>query len=317
LCSADTAVAGECFFSSDGRCVRCDTSTTIAAATVLGACLAAALVAWVALACRWPPLYRRLRAAVSLVSDSGTLKITVVWLQITAALNTVAGGWPQWALDQTGIKWVRVSNLSTSGTGLECLIGRLADPRWNLLAYLLLPVALSALIVAAVLCRMALAQLRGGWRFTAAPSASRSPSSANDQRLVTDPALSPVDHSDDGDDYHETDDQERKRLLEIESSKDPAVEVEAAAEGWQASAWEWGRYMWLWMVYFLYFGLTSRTLEVFSCVEEPVEAERFMASLPWLRCVPYVTLFCKQRCLCACVCVCVCVCGACAGVRVR
>ncbi|ELR24640.1 leucine rich repeat domain containing protein [Acanthamoeba castellanii str. Neff] len=288
LCSVDTAADGECFFSSDGRCVRCNTSTTIAAATVLGACLAAALVAWAALACRWPPLYRRLRAAVSLVSDSGTLKITVVWLQITAALNTVAGGWPQWALDQTGIKWVRVSNLSTSGTGLECVIGRLADPRWNLLAYLLLPVALSALIVAAVLCRMALTQLRG-WRFTAAPSASRSPSSASDQRLVTDPAaLSPVNHSDDDDDndYHQQGDEERKQLLTFESINDAALELEAAAEGWQASAWEWGRYMWLWMVYFLYFGLTSRTLEVFSCVEEPVEAERFMASLPWLRCVP-------------------------------
>jgi len=48
--------------------------------------------------------------------------------------------------------------------------------------------------------------------------------------------------------------------------------------------WSKGMYLWLYILYFLYYGLANRTLEVFNCNEEPVTRVRYMQMLPWMEC---------------------------------
>ena len=50
----------------------------------------------------------------------------------------------------------------------------------------------------------------------------------------------------------------------------------------------WGLYIWLYILYFLYYGLANRALEVFNCNEEPITRTRYLQQNPWLECSLYV-----------------------------
>ena len=50
----------------------------------------------------------------------------------------------------------------------------------------------------------------------------------------------------------------------------------------------WGLYVWLYILYFLYYGLANRALEVFNCNEEPITRTRYLQQTPWLECSLYV-----------------------------
>ena len=50
----------------------------------------------------------------------------------------------------------------------------------------------------------------------------------------------------------------------------------------------WGLYVWLYILYFLYYGLANCALEVFNCNEEPITLTRYLQQTPWLECSLYV-----------------------------
>jgi hypothetical protein len=68
-----------------------------------------------------------------------------------------------------------------------------------------------------------------------------------------------------------------QRLLEGQASATPA-------------RWTFGLYLWMYVLYFLYFEMARRALEVFNCPEEPLTGVPYMQNLPWLRCSLYAPL---------------------------
>lgn len=274
-----TASDESCYFSSNGQCLRCSEIETIAISTTVAVCILAALVLWALLIIRWPKVYRSLLDKVNSISNSGTFKIALVWIQITITIN---GGWPTWVLDETGvIKWLRLTNLSTTGIGLECIANWLSDPRWNLLMYLMLPPAITLFLFVAVCLRLSITRMWTGLahhhRYRSAllldSPTTKSPAELSLGSLNADQASEPAMDS----------------SVPLLQASPPQSEDMTSESRWQPNAWEWGRYMWLWSLYFLFFGLAHRTFDVFSCIEEPVTGELYLASQPWLSCSTYAS----------------------------
>lgn len=86
----------DCYFRSKSACVKCESIAKT------GAILAAVVVAAVVgiafgfyLFNYRKAFYLKLRQTMNLISDSGTLKILLLYLQTTSSLNNI---WPDWAL---------------------------------------------------------------------------------------------------------------------------------------------------------------------------------------------------------------------------
>lgn len=290
-----------CYFSSRGRCLRCDLTLTVVVATILGVAVIALALFLAYLFVFRNRFYVKIRRVGAIILDSGTLKILLVFVQTTASLN---GLWPEWAM-ANGMRWLNISNLSTSGTGVECVFHFMNDPVLNLLAYLLVLPALTGLIAALVLLRAGIAWLRrrSGDTSSATSSAVPSPAinrsadvaselvgheltpEASDVREPSDaPAAPPHDESLPLLLSSSASKAERQPLLQAQPGSHQLEAAAAADDEWQPRPWHWGIYAWMYLLYFLYFELANRTLAVFNCVAEPVTGDKYLSMLPWLRC---------------------------------
>ncbi|ELR23480.1 leucine rich repeat domain containing protein, partial [Acanthamoeba castellanii str. Neff] len=278
LCShCMCASPSDCFFRSGSRCIQCSEAAIVG--FTLGVCVfvLGAVVLLVAMhVWRDRTLLARLRKAAREVGDSGALKIFLVFAQTTAMLNAT---WPEWVLSR-GMRYLDLFNASTDGTGIECLLNWMSDPVWNLATFFLVIPLATALIVLIVLARMAYLWRRGRLGLGTPP-----PPADVDNNVY------PVDkggRQDDNDDSVG-----RSYVVELTPRLREEEVLLASRRSRDKPAgrpWYGGIYAWLWVVWFLLFELTNRSLAVFDCVDEPHansnsnSNSRFMASLPWLRC---------------------------------
>lgn len=221
-------------------------------------------------------LLARLRKAAREVGDGGALKIFLVFAQTTAMLNTT---WPEWVLSR-GMRYLDLFNASTDGTGIECLLNWMSDPVWNLATFFLIIPLATALIGLIVLARMAYLWRRGRLGLGTPPAAGVD----NDAHPV---AKGGRQGDDNGDSVG------RSYVVELTPRLREEEVMLASRSGAKPMGrpWHGGIYAWLWVVWFLLFELTNRSLGVFDCVDEPHADSNssFMASLPWLRCSSYAT----------------------------
>jgi len=174
--------------------------------------------------------------------------------------------WPHW-LYAEGLNLLSITNAQLNGLGFECFIPQLNDPINNLLATLLLVPVLSVILAVILLFTsyilpLFLSCLKVLWQRV----------KGGGGRLLQ---------------VVEDFDENVGNVQEAEPRRrdSRAAKEETGAE--KGNMKLWGAYLWIYMLYFVYYGLANRTLEVFNCSQEEITEIRYMARLPWLQCSMY------------------------------
>ncbi len=295
--------------------MRCeDQEKTIAIVVCIGVAVIAILVVYIYLIKFQSHFYQKLRRKINLITQSGSLKILLLYLQITASLNSA---WPEWAILR-GMSWLNISNMKTSGLGWECLMPFLSNPYYNLLSTLLLVPIITIAILCLVSGRRCYSlvmncyhERRGGHQTTIHQNGSEedlpdsSTSSAGEGnetmtvKLETNQttsertmlisrlnplALEDITSRDETTDEVESSDCHHPSEEPITTEQVGGLSAAEMSEDFDAPPFIWGLSIWMYALYFLYFELATRTLETFNCPVEPITERQFMQSLPWLQC---------------------------------
>ena len=162
--------------------------------------------------------------------------------------------WPHW-LYAEGFNLLSITNVQLSGLGFECFFPQLSDPIYNLLATLLLVPTLSVFLATILLLTSFLLPL-----FKC--------------------CLGMIWQRANGGRGHVEEDFENIGNVQEAAPKRGKEEIGDEKGNMRM----WGAYLWIYMLYFVYYGLANRTLEVFNCSSEEVTGIRYMAKLPWLQC---------------------------------
>jgi len=215
--------------------------------------------------------------------------VLLIFLQITASINTA---WPGWVYSN-GINLLKITNVQTTSLGLACLIPDLSEPTIDLLATLLLVPVLTLMILVGIVVYRYLAPVMSQC-FYVVTSLFRKCDKADYEEVKgddnEDPEISsecsdlangPTDEAQELVDEDEGEDEEVSNKLEVKP---------ASPEEEQRTTWQWGMYGWLYILYFLYFNLANRSLEVFNCPAEPGTHVKYMETLPWLECSTYAPI---------------------------
>ena len=165
-----------------------------------------------------------------------------------------------------------ISNLQPNGLGLSCLIPFLSVAQTELLIYLLLvPGFTIFLLVSLPLFHYGTPLVKNLWRCC---WATRKKGEASESLLSAEEVVRKEGETTTREDSISSNGKEgRGNNGDTEVGRLQKVPI-----------WSKGLYVWLYILYFLYYGLANRTLEVFNCNEEPVTRIRYMQVLPWMEC---------------------------------
>ncbi len=278
-CPSDAFLRPPCYFWSYDKCIRC---TAIGVSLGIFSSLAFVLIA---IGLLFAYLYKfqtqlcsNLKRVKDLILDSGTLKILVTYLQITASLNNT---WPEWALSK-GLRYLGIVNLATAGLGLECLLPFMGDPYYNFLSHLLaIPGITIGLIILILLLRTTsplvdcLTSILLGRR----PSRTATMDDTNLYLSMGEGhgGSSSINQIYGREGSMATEPQLLTNITTISDDMRPQNTTFSGAM-WRAV------YIWVYALYFLYFELTNRSLAVFNCDEELITGRLYMQTMPWLEC---------------------------------
>ena len=207
--------------------------------------------------------------------------------------------WPHWVYSN-GMNLLSVSNVQVTGLGLACFIPALADPANNLLSNLLL-VPILTLILLTFLClarflppfQPIIATILIYWRWCTNMGYSVVPVETEETVRVEVEEF-PVRENDEeaeeeGRGGHNSEEVEvALGTGVINDYEDDDEDEDGTKEKNRIGLRHWGLYIWLYILYFLYYGLANRALEVFNCNEEPITRTRYLQQTPWLECSLYV-----------------------------
>eukprot|EP01087_Luapelamoeba_hula_P008617 TRINITY_DN2168_c0_g1_i1.p1 TRINITY_DN2168_c0_g1~~TRINITY_DN2168_c0_g1_i1.p1 ORF type:complete len:1403 (-),score=152.50 TRINITY_DN2168_c0_g1_i1:21-4229(-) len=300
LCSRCTCeTPSDCYYRKNNRCIACESPSR--SYSVIGAVLGSAgivLIVIFALNYFWPVAYKQLKEAFDTVSESGTLKVMLIFVQSTAALNVV---WPDWISEHV-MQYLQLSNGQAFALGLTCVLPVLADPVNEQLAYLLIIPLLTVGLIFLIAFAYAFKAIAKQCRVYVLPFVDLPAISQSSRRLW---GLSNI--VDDGDCDGASVSNNHRSLYGnyntiISSTPHPrklsdigTAETDGSPQAKYASpiailSWRWGVFAWLFILYFFFFDLSNRALRVFNCIQDPWLSEHasHMQSLPWIHCSLYV-----------------------------
>ncbi len=184
-----------------------------------------------------------------ILNNSGKIRILIVYWQTSSLLNN---RWPGWTL-KYGMRFLSLFDPQTTEFGFECFLPFLSDPFKDLLTnMLLMPIILGLLILFLVVSVL--------WKKMkkSRPSWMSLPFRSNKT-----PAFS-----------METDENE------------VTSEINTGSHKWSIFRQKmlWMTNVWLFVLWFCYFQLSSKSFAVFSCSSESHTGREYVASIPWLEC---------------------------------
>ena len=176
--------------------------------------------------------------------------------------------------------------------GVACIIPALSDPTNDLLAALLLVPILTLILLTGLLVYRYLVPLLYlflGFMVALGRKCMNFDYEKIEMEQTTDTEIDGTCGNSGEEEYGPITETDRNE--EDEDEKEGELQEIGSMTAPERSTWQWGLYGWLYMLYFLYYSLANRSLEVFNCGAEPVTHVRYMQNLPWLECSMYVPLF--------------------------
>eukprot|EP01087_Luapelamoeba_hula_P003590 TRINITY_DN1338_c0_g1_i6.p1 TRINITY_DN1338_c0_g1~~TRINITY_DN1338_c0_g1_i6.p1 ORF type:complete len:1418 (-),score=229.95 TRINITY_DN1338_c0_g1_i6:3-4058(-) len=263
----------DCYYRRHNQCSRCEApevTYSILGAVVLSIVLI--VLAVMALRIFLPVAFTHLKQAFECIAESGTLKVLLIYLQTTIALN---GVWPTWVA-QHGIHVLELANGQVIALGLPCIIPALGKPVWEQLIYLMI------IPVATVGLAFVVGFVYGFRRLLPfilpKPSKYAQVGIVNDYKVVSTTSIdTPIIEGEA--------DSEEAIEGDAESDEGDGDGTKAVVAGHWLLTWRWGVSVWMFFVYFFFFNLANRALRVFNCVADPLlNGSRYMQTLPWVQC---------------------------------
>ena len=198
----------------------------------------------------------------------------LIFVQMTASMNDM---WPSWVYSN-GMNLLSVSNVQVTGLGLACFIPALADPANDLLSNLLLVPALTLMLLAGLCITHFLPPFQPiidtiliYWRWCTKTGYDVVPVEAEETLRVEVEEFTgrEIDKEENGRRQNSNSEEVEVALSsgvinDVDDDKDDGEEEEAKPIGLR----NWGLYIWLYILYFLYYGLANRAIEVFNCNED-------------------------------------------------
>eukprot|EP01087_Luapelamoeba_hula_P021213 TRINITY_DN7378_c0_g1_i6.p1 TRINITY_DN7378_c0_g1~~TRINITY_DN7378_c0_g1_i6.p1 ORF type:complete len:448 (+),score=64.01 TRINITY_DN7378_c0_g1_i6:547-1890(+) len=195
---------------------------------------------------------------MSTVSDSGTLKVLIIYAQTTSALNAI---WPSWSAS-VAVKLLGAANGHTVGLGLPCIWPMIGDAISEQLLYsFVIPGLCLAVLVAYVvscMCSYIVGKLN-----RSLPSYLRSVSWRRNHQLA------------------DSLDEQPSRYVNLDKMDGESVDSVDAVKFPMNQAVKW----WIYIAYFFFFDMATRSLAPFNCIDDPLDTSKsYVQALPWLQC---------------------------------
>eukprot|EP01118_Nematostelium_gracile_P012272 TRINITY_DN4455_c0_g1_i3.p1 TRINITY_DN4455_c0_g1~~TRINITY_DN4455_c0_g1_i3.p1 ORF type:complete len:636 (+),score=104.38 TRINITY_DN4455_c0_g1_i3:29-1909(+) len=242
-CQCDST--SDCYFLNTGHCTKCDSPKNIALyfIPVIVVFLVSVGVAIFSLSYKkkGESLFSRVTKRMSKLYrcvSSGHLKITLVFLQSISAINNM---WEIVIMVKLA-PVLGITNLSTTGFGLVCMMPFMAEPDNDMIVVSILPLVV---ILIGVVCAVI------------ATYACRTDSSTNRKSI------------------------RRRSSLRLSTNSSIHDEFMKVGE-YEPKVWERIASIVITSLYFFYFTLASSALSVWNCPTEEGSGKRYMQKYPWL-----------------------------------
>jgi hypothetical protein len=217
----------------------------------------------------YPHLYKKLRGGINTVTDSGTLKVLIIYVQTTASLNSL---WPDWMMNN-GMRLLNLTNLNGEGLGLPCIYAPLSNPVYEQLVFLLLVPC----ITVAILGVMTLRWLISKFYYYISKCLTNTETQALLQTTINNNGEEEVDEAFTLGDRMSNEANDKRPNNQHKWKIGPIL--------------GWGLMLWIYVLYLLYFELANQSLEPFSCASDYFLSDHYyVRTIPWLQCYTYVCI---------------------------